>query len=220
MPGSQARGPLTSRAMSSHRRAVVAFLVAVGCVTLAGCGDNGTAADDSPTEVRDASYVTIEPATTTTTIAAVSTTVPPEGATDPNEQVYVIAGGDTVWGIANKHGITIEQLVTYNQWTDGQGHLLIAGQEVRIPPNSKVPGTGSGATGATGTTPPASGGTTPPASESEGCTHTIEAGDNPTRVSEQYDISVQVLEQANAGNSAYQSFPIGGTLNIPAGASC
>ena len=146
---------------------------------------------------------------------------PPEGAIDPNEQTYLIQSGDTVWGIANKHGISIEQLVTYNQWPNGQSHLLIAGQEVRIPPNSKVPGTGGGgsSSASTGTTPPATG-TTPPATESEGCTHTIESGDNPTRVANRYDISVQVLEQANAGNPAYQSFLIGSTLNIPAGADC
>jgi LysM repeat protein len=207
--------------MSPHRRAVVAFLVGAGSVTLAGCGDNNTAAGDSLTEVRETSYVTMEPATTTTTISAANTTVPPEGAIDPNEQTYLIQSGDTVWGIANKHGISIEQLVTYNQWPNGQSHLLIAGQEVRIPPNSKVPGTGGGgsSSASTGTTPPASG-TTPPATESEGCTHTIESGDNPTRVANRYDISVQVLEQANAGNPAYQSFLIGSTLNIPAGADC
>ena len=56
--------------MSPHRRAVVAFLVGAGSVTLAGCGDNNTAAGDSLTEVRETSYVTIEPATTTTTAHA------------------------------------------------------------------------------------------------------------------------------------------------------
>jgi LysM repeat protein len=206
--------------MSLRVRASTWALLGAGSIVLSACGTEG---DDSRTPlepVQATSYVTIEPATTTTTIAAVNTTVPPEGAVDPNEQVYVIQAGDSVSRIASLHGITMEQLVQYNQWTDGINHVLIPGVEVRIPPNSKVPGTGNASGAATGTTPSASGGTTAPASEGEGCTHTIEEGDNPTRVANQYDISVQVLEQANAGNSAYQSFPIGGTLNIPAGADC
>lgn len=207
--------------MSPHRRAVVALLVGAGSVTLAGCGDNNTAAGDSLTGVRETSYVTMEPATTTPTIAAADTTVPPEGAVDPNEQTYVIQSGDTVWGIANKHGISIEQLVTYNQWPNGQSHLLIAGQEVRIPPNSKVPGTGGGgsSSASTGTTPPATG-TTPPATDSEGCTHTIEAGENPSRVAEDYGITFDILQQANPNRDFRTWFMVGETVNIPAGADC
>jgi LysM repeat protein len=208
--------------MSLRLRASAWAVLGAGSIVLAACGTEGDDARTPLEPVQATSYVTIEPATTTTTIAAANTTVPPEGATDPNEQVYLIQAGDSVSRIASIHGITMEQLVTYNQWTDGINHVLIPGVEVRIPPNSKVPGTGSASGATTGTTPPASGGTTPPATETagEGCTHTIVEGDNPTRVSNKYDISVQVLEQANAGNPAYQSFPIGGTLNIPAGADC
>lgn len=209
--------------MSARRRSVAATLLGLGCLGLAACGDNGTAADNAPAAVQPTSYVMVEPETTTTTIAGSAATVPPEGAIDPNEQTYVIVGGDSVFGIAEKHGITMDQLVQYNQWPDGINHVLDVGAEIKIPPNAKVPGTGSSGSG-TGSTDSGSGSTgsgsvptetEPPATP---CTHTVVADDNPTRVAEQYGISVQVLEQANAGNPAYLSFIPGSSLNIPAGA--
>ncbi len=201
--------------MSSYRRASVASLVGVCVLALGACGDNSTAAGNTPTRVRETSYVMVEPVATTTTVPASATTVPPGGAVDPNEQIYVIQAGDSISKIASNHGISMDVLVQYNQWADGINHVLIPGAEIKIPPNARVPGTG--------TTPPAGGGggaAVPPATEplGEPCTHTIEAGDNPTRVANKYGISVTVLQQANAGNSAYNSFPIGGTLNIPANA--
>ncbi|HWL43202.1 MAG TPA: LysM peptidoglycan-binding domain-containing protein [Ilumatobacter sp.] len=198
--------------MSAHRRAVVATLVGAGCVVLAACGDNTTSAANAVSQVRSTSYVRVEPETTTTTIAPVFTTAPPEGAIDPNEQIYIVQPNDGEGRIASLHGITVEQLYTYNQWPESPRHVFYPNEEVKIPPNSKVAGTGtSGATSESGipltTEPP-----TP------GCTHTVVAGDNPTRVSEKYGISISVLADANANNSVYQSFRIGGTLNIPAGA--
>ena len=201
--------------MSVHRGGVAASLAGVCALLLAGCGDNGWAAGNTPTRVRETSYVMVEPATTTTTVPAAATTVPPGGAIDPNEQIYVIQPNDSISKIASNHGISIDQLIQYNQWPNGINHVLIPGVEIKIPPNAKVPGTG--------TTPPASGaeaGGVPPVTEplGEPCEHTIEAGDNPTRVAKKYGISVTVLQQANAGNSAYNSFPIGATLYIPANA--
>lgn len=184
---------------------------------LSACGDNGTAAGNEPARVRETSYVTIEPETTTTTIAAAATTAPPGGAIDPNEQVYVIASGDSVSKIAGAYGITMDQLVQYNQWTDGINHLLVPGTEIKIPPNSKVPGTGTEApAGGAGTSTDSVPLTTEPAGEP--CTHTIEAGDTPTRVAEDYGITVQILQQANAASGVMTNFIVGDELIIPADA--
>lgn len=208
--------------MNARRRSLVATLVGIGCLGLAACGDNGAASTNAPAAVRPTSYVMLEPESTTTTIAAANTTLPAEGAIDPNEQTYVIVARDSVYGIAEKHGITPDQLVQYNQWADGINHFLVVGAEIKIPPNARVPGTGSSGagSGATGDADVTTGSGIPDVTEPAAppCTHTIVANDNPTRVAEKYGISVQVLEQANAGNAAFGSFPIGGTLNIPAGA--
>lgn len=209
--------------MTLRLRTSAIVLAGLGALLLPACGSEDDNARSPLQPVQPTSYVTIEPATTTTTVAPANTTIPPEGATDPNEQTYIIQAGDSVSRIASIHGITMEQLVTYNQWPDGINHMLVPGNEVKIPPGSKVPGSGGGSTGGGGTATP-SGGTTAPsgttAPQGEGCTHTVVAGDNPTRVAKKYGISVQVLEQANAGNPAWNHFQLGSTLNIPAGADC
>lgn len=202
--------PLTSWAMSSHRRVVAATVLVATCVALSACGDNSTAASNAPAQVRTTSYVMVEPETTTTTLAASAvTTLPPEGATDPNEQIYVIAAGDSVSRIASIHEITMDQLVEYNQWADGINHVLIPGAEVKIPPGAKVPGTGSSTATATGSIPAVTEPPPPP------CTYTIEANDTPTRVAEKFGISVQILQQANASTGVMNSFVVGDTLVIP-----
>lgn len=203
--------------MSWHRRACVASLIGAGCVALAGCGDNSTSAGNSPVQVRETSYAMLEPETTTTTLAPAATTVPPEGAIDPNEQTYVIQSGDSVSRIASIHGITMDALVQYNQWPDGINHTLIPGQEVRIPPNAKVPGTGTSG-GAAGT--PSGGSAVPPQTEPAGepCTYTIQAGDNPSRVASKYGISFNILQAANPEHNFLEWFKIGETIRIPAGA--
>jgi len=209
--------------MTLQRRASLATLFGAGCLLLAGCGgDSGAEAREPLTPVQPTSYVTIEPETTTTTIAAAQTTVPPEGAIVPTEQIHTIQAGDSLSKIAGLYGITLDQLLQYNSITID--HFLGVGETLKIPPGAKAPGTATAAPAGEAPSPggTTSSGTTPTESEpeGEGCTHTIEEGDNPTRVAEQYDISVQVLEQANAGNPAYQNFLVGETLNIPAGADC
>ena len=116
-------------------------------MVLTACGDNSTAAGDAPAQVRETSYVMVEPETTTTAPAASATTAPPGGAVDPNEQIYVIQGGDSVSKIASNHVITMDQLIQYNQWPDGINHVLIPGVEIKIPPNARVPGAGTPAGG-------------------------------------------------------------------------
>lgn len=215
MPGNRRPAPLTSRAMSSQHRAVAAALVGVACLVLAGCGDNDAAAGDSPVEVRETSYAMVEPEPTTTTLAGpVVTTLPPEGAIDPNEQIHTIVSGDSLYGIAARYGITLDVLVQYNTITgDPAAYLLVAGETLRIPPNSKVPGTGSAATGSGSDSVPPE---TEPAGEP--CTYTIEPGDNPSRVAEDYGISFNILQAANPEHNFLEWFKVGETIRIPAGA--
>lgn len=52
----------------------------------------------------------------------------------PAEQTYVVVAGDSLASIAARHGITLDVLVAYNQWTDD--HPLLVGELVRIPPTS------------------------------------------------------------------------------------
>lgn len=204
--------------MRFPRTLAFAALAASPVLSLTSCGGDNAGARTTLGTVQTTSYVVEDPVTTTTT-----TTLPtslPEGQVSPTEQSYVVVAGDSVYKIASKHGITPDALVNYNAWTDGINHPLFQGDVVKIPPNSKVP------SATPDTQAPSSGGggggttteTTTPAGV--GCTHTIESGDNPTRVANKYGITVDELAAANAGNPAYQNFLIGSSLSIPANGTC
>jgi LysM repeat protein len=205
--------------MQIKSSAIVLAAFGVGPLLLAaGCGDStGDGAKKTLSPIQPSSYVTIEPATTTTT-----TTIffdpdqPAEGQISPVEQIYVVVPGDSLSKIAALYDISVDVLINYNGWTDGTDHLLLAGDEILIPPNTPIPGTGGEVAAGDDSAPADSG----DSSDQVGCTHTIVSGDNPTRVARKYDITVDELSNANLSNPAYNSFPIGDTLNIPPEGNC
>jgi LysM repeat protein len=207
--------------MRFPRALAFAALAASPVLSLTSCGGDAEGARTTLGTVQTTSYVVEDPVTTTTT-----TTLPtavPEGEVSPTEQIHIVVAGDSLSKISTMYGITLDALINYNAWTDGINHVILPGAEVRIPPNSKVPSatpatqapSGGGDTGGGDDTTSE---TTTPAGV--GCTHTVEEGDNPTRVANQYDITVEELAAANAGNAAYQNFLIGSSLSIPANGSC
>lgn len=207
--------------MRFPRALAFAALAASPVLSLTSCGGDAEGAKTTLGTVQTTSYV-VEPPVTTTTTTPPAVSVP-EGQVDPNEQTHTVVAGDSVYKIAAQYGITPDTLVNYNSWPEGINHFLQVGDVVKIPPNSQVPsanpgtqppsGSGGGDTGGgtTQTSAPASG---------TGCTHTVVAGDNPTRVAKKYNVTVDELAAANAGNPAYQNFLIGSSLNIPANGTC
>ena len=208
--------------MRFSRTLAFAALAASPVLSLTSCGGDAEGAKTTLGTVQTTSYVVEEPVTTTST-----TTLPsavPEGQVDPNEQIHIVVAGDSVYKIASLYGIPPDALVNYNDWPEGINHPLFQGDQVKIPPNSAVP-SGSPATQAPsggGDTGGDSGDTTETSAPASGtgCTHTVVANDNPTRVAKQYNITVDELAAANAGNPAYQNFLIGSSLNIPANGTC
>lgn len=203
---------LTPRAVMLAAFGVGPLLLAAGCGGASASGARVTLANIQPT-----SFVEIEPASTTTT-----TTVSPqqieESGISPVEQAYVIVPGDSISKIASLHGITNDQLISYNQWADGLEHLLIPGQTVLIPPESKIPGTATDPAGeSTGESTAEGDGVE---DLGEGCTHTIEAGENPTKVANKYEITYPQLQAANPSMDMTVTFPVGGVLVIPAEGKC
>jgi peptidoglycan endopeptidase LytE len=205
------------------RAAVVAAFGLVPLLLAAGCGSStGDGAGATLSPIAPSSYVTIEPATTTTsTTLAPNQTTPEGGGISTSEQTYTVVAGDSLSKIASLYKITVDVLCNYNGWTDCPGHLILPGDPVLIPPNTPIPGS-PGAT-----TPPAgtSGGGTPtpttaPPASGSGCTHTVVDGDNPTRVAKKYGITVAELAAANEGNPAYDNFLLGSQLTIPANGTC
>lgn len=202
------------------RATLVGALLCGPLLLLSGCGDTGSATGSRATLQfeQGTSYVTIEPATTTTT-----TTIPveeiEEGGISPTEQTYTIQANDNLFKISGLFDVEIEVICNYNGWTDciDPPHLLLPGDEILIPPNAAIPG--QEADGSTGEAD-----SIDEVEETEdegiGCVHTIVEGDNPTRVANKYDITVDELSNANLNNPVYNTFLVGSTLNIPTNGNC
>jgi len=105
---------------------VVPLLLSAGCGASSGDGARSTISPIQPS-----SYVTIEPATTTTTTTIFIDPSQPSGPSiSPDPQTYVVQAGDSLSKIASLYDITVEVLISYNGWTDGTSHLLLPGDEI------------------------------------------------------------------------------------------
>ena len=209
-------------------------VIAIGlapAILIASCGDADGETDNTPlVAIQPSSYVVKEPATTTTTIAPETAA---EGGISPVEQLYTVVAGDALASIASKFGITIDVLVAYNEWPEGISHPIYPNDEIRIPPDSKIPSaadeedeTATDDTSETDDTsdPESTEADTestdgPPSGSGEDCeegTHTIEAGDTTRlKVAEKYDVTVEALDAANASTPGYSSFYPGLEIVIP-----
>lgn len=211
----------------SPRSSVITALVGGSLLLVTGCGGEATGARTTIGTVQTTSYVVEDPVTTTTTTTLPTGVTVPGGEISPVEQSYVIVSGDSIYRIAELHGITPDVLINYNGWTDGLGHFLVVGETVLIPPNSKVPGaapadTGGGDTGVdTGATnPPAD--TTPDTEAPAGiaCEYTIVAGDTPSQVAGKRGVSLDELQAANPSMDFSTTFVVGDTINVPEPGTC
>lgn len=190
-------------------------------ILLVGCDGDDDGARTTLANIEPSSYVTREPATTTTTIEGETPT--DEEGRSTVEQEYEVQAGDYPLRIAQLYDIPLEELANYNEWTPpNYSEFPFPGTMVKIPPNALIPGAATPATAdedvVTGdaTAPPTP--TTLPTNE-DGCTpgtYTITAEDTSrTRVAEQFDITVEQLDAANANTPGYSSFYPGLEIVIP-----
>jgi LysM repeat protein len=205
---------ITPRAVVLAAFGVGPLLLAAGCGGTTPTGAGATIANIQPT-----SFVEIPPATSTTT----TTTVPQgelvEGTRSPTEQSYTIQAGDSLGRIASLHDITLEQLINFNQFPDGANQLILPGDVIKIPPDALVPGTGTATETETETAGETETEDTGEATETgDGCptTYVIKEGDTVrSRVAEQFGITFQEMDAANANTPGYDSFIPGTEIVIP-----
>jgi LysM repeat protein len=204
-------------------RAVVLAAFGVGPLLLAsGCGGSTpTGADATIANIQPTSFVEIPPATTTSTTTTLPQTDPVAGTRSPSEQTYEIKSGDGLGAIAARYDITLEQLINYNQFPDGAAQLILPGQVIKIPPDALVPGTATPTETETDT-----GGDTPTETEDtadepvtgDDCptSYVIKDGDTVrSRVADQFGITFQEMDAANANTPGYQNFIPGTEIVIP-----
>jgi len=201
--------------VKSSALALAAF--GVGPLVLAaGCGGStGDGARATISPIRPSSYVTIQPATTTTTTTIfVDPNTPGVPQISPVEQTYEIESGDSLSKIASQFDISVDVLCNYNGWDDCPGHLLLPGASVLVPPDTPILGSdGEAAAGDSATD-------TVGESDGPACTHTIVSGENPTRVARTYDLTFDQLQLANPFMDFRTTFVVGDTLNIPPEGTC
>lgn len=192
------------------RTIVVAALAVVPLTVVAGCGDTSAGTANNLTPITGSNYVTIQPATTTTTTTVVPGVTAPSqvGQLSPQEQIYVVQPNDGPAKIAALYGITMDQLIAYNAYPEGAQHVFLVGEEVRIPPNSKIPDL-SGTADPTADPAPTGSGDCP-------TSYVIQAGDTSRiAVAEQFGITFEQMDAANVNTPGYQSFIVGTPITIP-----
>lgn len=200
------------------RSIAIAALAVSPLVVLSGCGTAGGSGASAPlAPIQPSSYVTLAPATTITTIATTTTVA---NGTSADAQKYTVQSGDSVSKIAAKYGIDMEVLANYNSWPEGVQHPIFPGDIIDIPPGASVAGGGQTGGGDTGDdTGGGAGQTTTTAASGQGCTYTIVKDDNPSKVANKFDITVDELRAANPGG-VMDTFLVGATLIIPPNGTC
>lgn len=176
--------------------------------SLSAC--TGGASDASPSTVARigaTNYVT-QPMVTLAPPTVLGATVPP-GGTSNEGQEYLVRRGDSVYGIADRYGITGDELADWNDW-DGVNQPIIVGDIIRIPPFADIPSASE---------------TTVPETflvESRICldgseqdTYEIQANDFVGRVADELDVTVEELNEANAVTPGYSSFYPGLEILVP-----
>ena len=117
------------------------------------------------------------------------TTTPTTPKPTPVALTYTIKAGDTLYSIAKKYGVTVQDIVTANKLANA--NMIKVGQVIKIP----------GKTSAAPTQP-----TT--------VKYTVKAGDTVYSIAKKYGTTVQKIASANKLNAAYL-IKVGRVLTIP-----
>ena len=176
-------------------RIVLASVGALAVVSLSACAsDGGTDASPQTTiKLTEPDYVTAVPILTSTVPTTVAGAVAGDTTvTVPGEQIYVILDGDILVRIAKKYGITAQQIVDYNQWTDGFAHVIYPGLKIKIPPGATTAAAGGDTS--TGATPEQ---TTTTVDVASGGVYVIVDGDTLSRIANKNGTTVAAIVAVN-----------------------
>lgn len=220
----------TRTSTSARRFGALVGPALIGAIILSSCGGSETGATQSTIDLSAAStaFVVRPPATTeppTDTAGAGDLDAIVEGT-----QEYEVQSGDAPFVLVSRFDVTLDDLLAVNEWTSAN-QFPFPGTVILIPPGGKsVAAYLAGATASS----------EEPTSDTEtdtdaGPTETIpDAGDNcaegtytiadtdtsRTKVAENFDVTVEALDAANAGTPGYSAFYPGLEIVIPAKSDC
>jgi len=128
--------------MSVPSKVLRSFIVAsVAAVSLAACGGGEESIETLPVITAQS------PVTSAAAVASVTTTTVAQAP-----EYYTIQQGDTLFGIAEAFGVTMDELISFNAIADPDA--IQAGQRIQIPPGGTPPmPTAPASTTSTSTTP-------------------------------------------------------------------
>ena len=179
--------------------------MAVLSATIGGCTRTASQATTRTTEIPGTQFPLLEVSTTS------SSSIPDGEAgrvIDPYAFRYVVKSGDTIVGIASRHGVTTKELVEVNSWDEGLKHRLNPFDVIMIPGNGTLD-TSTAATNADGTL----------AVDADGnCVqrYTVKATDTSrTKVAKRFKIDVDELDAANTETRGYGAFYKGLEIIVP-----
>jgi LysM repeat protein len=180
--------------MSSAKVLLPLFVCIVTAALLAACGGDGASPSRGSQSLTDPSDVpTTTPWATPPPVVYVEggPVVPSNGGAEGS---YTVEPNDTAYAIALKFGITVEELAAANDMTVAEVADLSVGQKLKIPQRAteQQPVT----TTTPQTSEPAATSTPAPVTGEEG-TYTVQDGDIPVTIAEQFGITVEALLAAN-----------------------
>lgn len=113
------------------------------------------------------------------------------GTTSNTSTTYTVKSGDSVWGISNSFGISMSQLIEWNNIKNnfiypGQQLTIKGGQSTNPSTNTSGSNTNAGSTSTSGNT-----------SSSSGAKYTVKSGDSVWKIANDHGISMNQLIQWN-----------------------
>ncbi|MDB7086495.1 LysM peptidoglycan-binding domain-containing protein [Enterococcus mundtii] len=114
------------------------------------------------------------------------------GSTTTGSTTYTVKSGDSVWGISNAHGISMAQLI---EWNNIKNNFVYPGQKLTIKGGTAGGSSTTNSGNNTASTGSSSAGTT--TNNSSGTRYTVKAGDSVWGISNAHGISMAQLIQWN-----------------------
>lgn len=108
------------------------------------------------------------------------------GSIQSSETVYTVKSGDSLWSISSKNGLTVQQLMSYNQLSSS---TIYVGQKLKL-----------------------SGASASPTVINEGTAYTVKSGDTLWNIATRHGLTISALKTMN--NMTSDTIYVGQVLNI------